>query len=306
MAEKVIILGGGPAGFTAAIYSARAGLEPLLIEGISGGGQLMTTTDVDNFPGFAKGIQGPELVQAMREQVTRFGTRIVTADVGGAVLGKRPLELTGDGKNYFCDSLIIATGASARWLGLPSELALRGKGVSACATCDGFFFKNHDVVVIGGGDTAVEEATYLARIVKSVTVIHRRDKLRASNAMQQRAFSNNKISFVWDSVVSEIKDVSAGRVTEVEIKNLKTGDLSKKKCNGVFIAIGHMPNTSIFKGQLELDKNGYIITKKGSTATSVEGVFAAGDVSDPVYRQAVTAAGTGCMAALDVCRFLGI
>jgi thioredoxin reductase (NADPH) len=306
MAEKVVILGGGPAGFTAAIYAARAGLEPLLIEGISGGGQLMTTTDVDNFPGFAKGIQGPELVQAMREQVIRLGARIVTADVDKAALGKKPFELIGDGKSYLCDSLIIATGASARWLGLPSELALRGKGVSACATCDGFFFKNQDVAVVGGGDTAIEEATYLARIVKSVTVIHRRDKLRASNAMQQKTISNKKITFVWNSVVSEIKDVSAGRVTEVEIKNLKTGDLTQKACGGVFIAIGHTPNTSIFKGQLELDKSGYIVTRIGTTATSVEGVFAAGDVSDPVYRQAITAAGTGCMAALNACRFLGI
>ena len=305
MTEKLVIIGSGPAGLTAAIYAARASLSPLVIEGFDAGGQLMITTDVDNFPGFPDGIKGPELMDRMRKQAERFGVRFISGNVSS-------VELKGDikriiaGKNtYEAHAVIISTGAQARWLDIPSETALRGKGVSACATCDGFFFKNLDVVVIGGGDTAVEEALYLAGLVRSVAVIHRRDELRASKAMQERAQKNPKIRFIWDSVVEEILDVAAGKVTGLKVKNVKDGKISTVACDGVFIAIGHTPNTTVFKDVITLDEKGYIKTQKGTTLTNIEGVFACGDVADSQYRQAVTAAGTGCMSALEAERHLG-
>ncbi len=304
MTEKIIILGSGPAGYTAAIYAARAGLKPLMIEGIEPGGQLMTTTDVDNYPGFPGGIQGPDLMLEMRKQAERFGTRIVAGNVAEVSVAKSPFKLRTDDTEYNTESLVISTGAAARWLGLKSEQELRGKGVSACATCDGFFFKGQDLIVAGGGDTAMEEALYLSGIAKSVTVVHRRDEFRASKAMQDRAKSTKNISFALDSVIEQINNVAAGKVTSVILKNVKTDKKSEKKCEGVFIAIGHKPNTDLFQGKLKLNKTGYIITNHDSTATSAEGVFAAGDVADHVYRQAVTAAGTGCMAALDAERWL--
>ena len=306
MAEKVIILGSGPAGYTAAIYAARAGLSPLLVEGLEPGGQLMITTDVDNYPGFPDGIKGPDLMTAMRRQTERFGTRITTGNVTAANLKKRPFKITADGNDFSCGALIVATGAAARWMGLPSEEALKGKGVSACATCDGFFFKGQDVVVVGGGDTALEEALYLANFTKSVVVVHRRDELRASKVMQDAAKKKPKISFIWDSIVTEIKDPSEGKVTGVVLKNVKSGGSQTIPCDGVFVAIGHEPNTAVFKNQLALDEKGYIITKPGSAKTSVDGVFAAGDAADHIYRQAVTAAGSGCMAALDAEKWLNI
>jgi len=306
MAEKVIILGSGPAGYTAAIYAARAGLSPLLVEGLEPGGQLMITTDVDNYPGFPDGIKGPDLMTAMRRQAERFGTRITTGNVTAANLKKRPFKITADGNDFSCGALIVATGAAARWMGLPSEEALKGKGVSACATCDGFFFKGQDVVVVGGGDTALEEALYLANFTKSVVVVHRRDELRASKVMQDAAKKKPKISFIWDSIVTEIKDPSEGKVTGVVLKNVKSGGSQTIPCDGVFVAIGHEPNTAVFKNQLALDEKGYIITKPGSAKTSVDGVFAAGDAADHIYRQAVTAAGSGCMAALDAEKWLNI
>ncbi len=300
MPEKVIILGSGPAGLTAAIYLARAGLMPLIIEGNDPGGQLMITNEVENFPGFPKGVMGPDLMAAMREQATRFGTRFATGVVDKAELKKRPLKLTAGGANYECAALIVATGATARWLGLKSETTLRGKGVSACATCDGFFFKGQEVVVAGGGDTALEEALHLSRFARSVKIVHRRGELRASKALQEKAKADPKISFVWNSVIEDIKDAAKGKVTAVILKNVQNGKRSELACDGVFVAIGFEPNTAIFKGQLELDKGGYIVVKRGSAQTGVEGVFAAGDVCDPVYRQAITAAGSGCMAALEV------
>ena len=306
MAEKVIILGSGPAGYTAAIYAARAGLSPLLVEGLEPGGQLMITTDVDNYPGFPDGIKGPDLMTAMRRQTERFGTRITTGNVTAANLKKRPFKITADGNDFSCGALIVATGAAARWMGLPSEEALKGKGVSACATCDGFFFKGQDVVVVGGGDTALEEALYLANFTKSVVVVHRRDELRASKVMQDAAKKKPKISFIWDSIVTEIKDPSEGKVTGVVLKNVKSGGSQTIPCDGVFVAIGHEPNTAVFKNQLALDEKGYIITKPGSAKTSVDGVFAAGDAADHIYRQGVTAAGSGCMAALDAEKWLNI
>ena len=304
MVEKVIILGSGPAGYTAAIYAARAALAPTLIEGREPGGQLTITTEVENFPGFPKGIQGPDLMLAMREQAERFGTKIISSEVTEVNLTRRPFTLISEGKKYLAESLIISTGARARWLGLENETALRGKGVSACAICDGFFFKGQDVVVVGGGDTAIEEATYLTNFTKSVTIIHRRDELRATQAMQARAKANPKISFIWNSVVVDIKDVKKGKVTSVVLKDVKNGKMSEKVCDGVFVAIGHEPNTALFKGQLKLDENSYIVVTPGTTKTSVDGVFAAGDVCDPVYKQAVSAAGMGCMAALDAQKFL--
>ncbi len=304
MPEKIIILGSGPAGLTAAIYLARAGLEPLIIEGGEPGGQLMITNGVENFPGFPKGVMGPDLMAAIREQAERFGTRFAVGTVDKAELKKRPFNLSAGGASYECSALIVATGATARWLGLKSETALRGKGVSACATCDGFFFKGQDVVVAGGGDTALEEALHLSHFAKSVKIVHRRDELRASKIMQDKARVDPKISFIWNSVVEDIKDAAKGKVTSVVVKNVQDGKQSSLACDGVFVAIGFEPNTAIFKKQLELDKGGYIIVKGGSTQTSVEGVFAAGDVCDPVYRQAVTAAGSGCMAALEVEKYL--
>ncbi|MDD9946870.1 MAG: thioredoxin-disulfide reductase [Myxococcales bacterium] len=306
---KVAIVGSGPAGHTAAVYAARANLQPVMVEGLVrggvAGGQLMITTDVENYPGFPDGIKGPELMDLFKRQSQRFGTEIISSDVEKVDLSSRPFKLwTSEEQELTAESLIIATGASARWLGLPNEEALQNRGVSACATCDGYFFRDQHVAVVGGGDTAMEEANYLAGLCSRVTVIHRRDALRASKIMAQRALDNPKIDFVWDSVVTDVKDVSAGKVTAVEVENRKTGKRQDLAVEGLFIAIGHQPNTDIFKGQLELDGNGYIVTQPGSTRTSIEGVFAAGDVQDHVYRQAVTAAGTGCMAAIEAERWL--
>ena len=307
--HKVAIIGSGPAGHTAAIYAARANLEPVMIEGMVrggvAGGQLMITTDVENYPGFPEGIEGPQMMALFKQQSERFGTKIISDDVDEVDFSKRPftLKLSG-GDEVVAQSVIVSTGASARWLGLPSEEALQNRGVSACATCDGYFFRNHDVAVVGGGDTAMEEATYLAGLCASVTLIHRRDSFRASQIMQKRALEHPKIKVIWDTVVEEVHDVKEGTVTGLTLKNLKSGDSSRLDVTGLFIAIGHTPNTDIFKGQLNLDDNGYILTKAGTTQTNVEGVFAAGDCQDHVYRQAVTAAGTGCMAAIEAERWL--
>jgi len=301
--EKVIILGSGSAGLTAAIYTARANLQPLVIEGRAAGGQLTLTTDVENFPGFPEGVLGPELIAQMRQQAERFGTRFLKGDATAADLGDNSIRLTVDGQKLEARSLIIATGADARLLELESEKKLLGHGVSTCATCDGFFFKGKEILVAGGGDSAMEEATFLTKFASRVTVVHRRDKLRASKIMQEKAFKNPKIKFIWDSTIEEIRDVGKGKVEGAVLRNLKTNRTTEIPCEGVFIAIGHLPNTAIFKGKLEMDAGGYIVTGKG-TATSRPGIFAAGDVADRIYRQAVTAAGTGCMAALDAERYL--
>jgi thioredoxin reductase (NADPH) len=302
--ESIVIVGTGPAGLTAAIYSARANLKPLCIEGEQPGGQLTITSDVENYPGFAEAVMGPELMEAFKKQALRFGTRFAQANLVKADLSKRPFSLElSDGQKIETETLVIATGASAKWIGLASETRYRGRGVSACATCDGFFFKNVDVVVVGGGDTAMEEATFLTRFAKSVTVVHRRDKLRASKIMQDKATKNPKIKFIWDSEVTDvIGDEKA--VTGVTLRNLKTGDKNQFAAQGLFLAIGHDPNTKVFRSQLRCNENGYILVDPGTTRTNVPGVFAAGDVADHVYRQAVTAAGTGCMAAIDAERFL--
>jgi thioredoxin reductase (NADPH) len=306
---KVMILGSGPAGYTAAVYAARANLSPVLITGIAQGGQLMTTTDVENWPGDPLGVQGPELMQRLLEHAERFNTEIVFDHIHTAKLTERPIRLIGDSGEYTCDSLIIATGASAQYLGMPSEEAFMGKGVSACATCDGFFYKNGEVAVIGGGNTAVEEALYLAGIAKKVTVIHRRDKFRAEPILIDRLLAKEKEGLVdikWNHVLDEVTGDNSG-VTGLRIKDTQTGTTSDVALQGVFVAIGHKPNTDLFVGQLEM-KNGYIITNGGlqgnATGTSIDGVFAAGDVQDHIYRQAVTSAGTGCMAALDAQRYL--
>ena len=307
MADEVhhlAILGSGPAGLTAALYSARANLNPVLIEGISPGGQLTITTEVENYPGFEHGIQGPELMDVMRRQVARFGTRFLSGEVSAAELSKYPFELTVDGEALRCEALIIATGASAKLLGIESEKRLMGYGVSACATCDGAFFKDKEVMVVGGGDTAIEEAAFLTRFCRKVTIVHRRDQLRASKIMQDRARKNPKIAFTWDSVIDEIFGEQKSGVSGVRLKHVKTGTTSEVAIDGVFMAIGHQPNTAIFKDQLQMDELGYLKVRPGSTYTNIEGVFAAGDVADRVYRQAVTAAGTGCMAALDAERWL--
>lgn len=303
---RVIILGSGPAGYTAAIYAARAMLKPVIIQGIQPGGQLTITTDVENYPGFADVIQGPWLMEQMKAQAEHVGTEIVMDHIAKVDLGVRPFRLEGDsGDVYTCDALIIATGAQARWLGIPSEETFKGYGVSACATCDGFFYKGRDVVVVGGGNTAVEEAIFLTNFARRVIVVHRRDHFRAEKILQERLFKNEKIEVVWDSALEEIVGTTEPRsVTGVRLKNVKTGQITERPVDGVFVAIGHAPATELFKGQLETKPSGYLITAPDSTATSIPGVFAAGDVKDEVYRQAVTAAGMGCMAALEAERFL--
>ena len=307
--SRLLILGSGPAGYTAAVYAARANLKPVLVTGLAQGGQLMTTTDVDNWPADAMGVQGPELMERFQKHAERFETSIVFDHIHTVKLGQRPLVLEGDSATYTCDALIIATGASARYLGLPSEEKFMGRGVSACATCDGFFYKNQDVAVIGGGNTAVEEALYLSNIAKSVRVVHRRDKFRAEKIMIDKLMkkaAGGNVSIEWDHTLDEVLGDGSG-VTRLRIKNVKTGEPKEFDVKGLFVAIGHTPNTQIFEGQLEM-KGGYIVTRGGSegnaTATSVPGVFAAGDVQDHVYRQAVTSAATGCMAALDAEKFL--
>ena len=306
--EKVIIIGSGPAGHTAAIYTARANLEPLMFEGFSAGGvpggQLMITTDVENYPGFPAGVSGPELMEAFRKQSERFGTRIITEDVDAVDLSKRPFKVTVNGKDHFTRALIVATGASAKYLGLPSEKRLMNRGVSACATCDGALpiFRNKELVVAGGGDTAMEEANYLTRFASKVWIVHRRDQFRASKIMLERAKKNAKIGLITNAVIDEV--LGAEQVSGVRLRNVKSGEVMDKPASGVFMAIGHQPNTSLFVGKLDLDAAGYVKTRGKTTYTSVEGVFAAGDVQDHVYRQAVTAAGSGCAAAIDAERWL--
>ena len=301
---RVVIIGSGPAGLTAALYTARANLKPTLVEGLEAGGQLMLTTMVDNFPGFRDGIMGPDLMTEMRAQAERFGAQTLQSTVTKVDLGRRPFVISLEGnKSLEADALIIATGASARWLEIGVDRKLSGHGVSTCATCDGYFFRGKPIAVVGGGDSAMEEANYLTRFASSVTVVHRRNTLRASKIMQDKAFANPKIQFVWDSDVVDIASSDKGEVTGITTRDINTGEERKLEVDGVFIAIGHTPNTALFKGQVELDANGYIVTTTGSR-TSVPGVFAAGDVQDHVYRQAVTAAGSGCMAAIDAERYL--
>jgi len=306
ISTRVAVLGSGPAGLTAAIYAARAGLSPIVIQGIQPGGQLTTTTDVENYPGFREVIQGPWLVEEMQAQAEHVGTKVVWDHISEVDLSRRPFRLTGDsGAQYFADALVIATGAQAKWLNLPSEEHMKGRGASACATCDGFFYRGKKVAVIGGGNTAVEEALYMTNHSHDVTLIHRRDTLRAEKILQDRLFANEKIDVIWDSEVVEF--VGGGdpeALVGLDIRNKRTGEVSRVEVEGAFVAIGHQPATELFKGQLELDNDGYIVVEPGTTKTSIEGVFACGDVMDKIYRQAVTAAGTGCMAALDAEKYL--
>jgi thioredoxin reductase (NADPH) len=302
MSEQVIIVGSGPAGLTAAVYAARADLNPFMVEGIAAGGQLMLTTDVENYPGFPDGIMGPELMEQFRKQAERFGTRIVTADATRVDFSSRPFKVWVDADEYEADSVIVSTGASASWLGLENEERLRGHGVSACATCDGFFFRGLEVAVVGGGDSAMEEAIFLAKFADKVTIIHRRDEFRASKIMVRRVLDHDKIDILWNTVVEDV--LGESQVEGLTVRNVETDEVSEFKANGLFLAIGHKPNTDLFQGQLELDDVGYIVLPGPGTMTSVEGVFAAGDVADHTYRQAITAAGTGCMAAIDAERWL--
>jgi len=302
--RKVVVICSGPAGYTAAIYAARANLAPMMLTGVQSGGQLMLTTLVENYPGFVDGLMGPELMESFRKQAERFGTEMIPEDATRVDLLNRPFRVWGETAEYEVHTVIIATGASAKLLGLDAEMQLMGRGVSTCATCDGFFFKDQKIMVVGGGDSALEEALYLSRLGSSVDLVHRRDTLRASKIMQDRAFKNPKIQFMWDSAVEEILDPAQGKVTGVKLRNVKTGVLVERPVDGLFVAIGHQPNTQLFRGQVELLPNGYIKVKPGTTQTSIPGVFAAGDVQDHVYRQAVTAAGTGCMAALEAERYL--
>jgi thioredoxin reductase (NADPH) len=299
--RNVVIIGSGPAGLTAAVYAARADLRPVVIEGIEAGGQLMLTTEVENYPGFIDGIMGPDLMERMRKQAARFGTEYVTDNVTSVDLSRRPFEVAVSDRTFRASSLIIATGARARMLEVPGERELLGHGVSTCATCDGFFFRGKELVVVGGGDSAMEEATFLTKFATKVTIVHRRAELRASKIMQQRAYDNDKIDFVWDSVVTEV--FGDGKVEGIRLKNIRTGGEDELRTDGVFVAIGHTPNTSLFEGQLDLTE-GYVVTPGETTETSVSGVFAAGDVVDFRYRQAITAAGMGCMAAIDAERYL--
>jgi thioredoxin reductase (NADPH) len=308
MVHNVIIVGSGPAGYTAALYNARANLEPIVFAGLQPGGQLMITTDVENYPGFPDGILGPEMMDLFRKQVERFGTKVYDQMVEKVDLSQRPFKVWSDGVEYQARSIIIATGASAKWIGLPSEVTFGGFGVSACATCDGFFFRNKRVVVVGGGDTAMEEAHYLAKLASHVTVVHRRGEFRASKIMQERVLNHPKIDIVWNSVLEEVlgETEPAKRVTGVRLLNVLTDETTELPVDGVFVAIGHKPNSDLFKGVIDMDEVGYIKIQPGSTKTNVPGVFAAGDVADSVYRQAVTAAGSGCMAAIDAERYLGL
>jgi len=302
--HQLVIIGSGPAGYTAAIYAARANLKPVLFSGLQPGGQLTITTDVENYPGFPKGILGPEMMELFRAQAERFGTHIIDGSVTTVDFSRRPFTVIGEGREMQAQAVVICTGASAKWLDIPSEKRLSGHGVSACATCDGFFFRQKHVGVVGGGDTAMEEAMFLTKMTDKVTVIHRRDHLRASKVMQKRALENPKIAWAWNQEVVEVLGEKAGGVTGVRTKDTVTGELRELPMQGLFIAIGHQPNTQLFNGQLEMDSVGYIKVTPGTTKTSVPGVFAAGDAADPTYRQAVTAAGTGCMAAIDAERFI--
>ncbi|MBI1733843.1 MAG: thioredoxin-disulfide reductase [Candidatus Rokubacteria bacterium] len=302
--RRVMIIGSGPAGYTAAIYAARANLAPLMVTGVQSGGQLMLTTLVENYPGFVDGLMGPDLMDAMRKQAERFGTEMVADDVTAVDFSRHPFVVRAGDREYEALTVIIATGASSKMLGLPAEKLLMGRGVSTCATCDGFFFRDQNIMVVGGGDSAMEEALYLARLGRRVDVVHRRDRLRASKIMQERALKNPKVGFIWDTVVEDILDPAAGKVTAVKLRNLKTDAVTERPVDGLFVAIGHQPNTDVFRGQIDLFPNGYVKVVPGTTQTSVPGVFAAGDAQDSIWRQAITAAGTGCMAALEAERYL--